>query len=85
MQIAITIAFSALLLALVFAVARLILGPKPANMIVALDLIASIVMGYILIYALLVDKAVYVDIAVIISLISFMGTVAISNYLNQKT
>ncbi len=85
MQIAITIAFSALLLALVFAVARLIRGPKPANMIVALDLIASIVMGYILIYSLLVDKAIYIDIAIIISLISFMGTVAISIYLKQKT
>jgi multicomponent Na+:H+ antiporter subunit F len=84
MQIAITIAFSALLLALVFAVVRLIRGPKHANMIVALDLIASIVMGSILIYSLLVDKAVYVDIAIIISLVSFMGTVAISIYLKQK-
>ncbi len=85
MQIAITIAFSALLLALILAVARLIRGPKHENMIVALDLIASIVMGFILIYSLLVDKAVYVDIAIIISLVSFMGTIAISIYLKQKT
>ncbi len=82
---AIIIAFSALLLALVFAVIRLIRGPKSANMIVALDLIASIVMGYILLYTVLTDKIIYFDIAIIISLISFMGTVAISIYLKQKT
>ena len=84
-QIAIVIAFSALLLALVLAVIRLIHGPKHANMIVALDLIASIVMGYILLYTVLTNKVVYFDIAIIISLISFMGTVAISIYLKQKT
>ncbi len=82
---AIIIAFSALLLAMVFAVIRLIRGPKSANMIVALDLIASIVMGYILLYTVLTDKIIYFDIAIIISLISFMGTVAISIYLKQKT
>lgn len=85
MQIAILIAFGALLLALAFAVIRLIRGPKSANMIVALDLIASIVMGTILVYTLAVDKSVYFDIAIVISMISFMGTVAISIYLKQKS
>jgi multicomponent Na+:H+ antiporter subunit F len=84
-QIALIIAFIFLLLALVLAVIRLIRGPEPANMIVALDLIASIVMAYILIYTLFVNKAIYFDVAIIISLISFMGTVAISNYLKQKS
>lgn len=84
-QIAVIIAFGFLLLALVLAVIRLIQGPEPANMIVALDLIASIAMGYILIYTLFVDKAIYFDVAIIISLISFMGTVAISIYLKQKS
>ena len=84
-QTAIIIAFVFLLLALVFAVIRLIRGPEPANMIVALDLIASIAMAYILIYTLFVDKAIYFDVAIIISLISFMGTVAISIYLKQKS
>lgn len=84
-QIALIIAFIFLLLALVLAVIRLIRGPEPANMIVALDLIASIAMAYILIYTLFVNKAIYFDVAIIISLISFIGTVAISNYLKQKS
>lgn len=76
--------FAALLAALVLALIRLIRGREPGNMIIALDLIASIVMGYILVYSIWVNKGIYFDIAIVISLISFMGTVAISNYLKEN-
>jgi multicomponent Na+:H+ antiporter subunit F len=83
-QILMIISFGALLAAMVLALIRLIRGPQSADMIIALDLIASVVMGYILLYAILSNKMVYFDIAIVISLISFMGTVAISIYLKQK-
>jgi multicomponent Na+:H+ antiporter subunit F len=83
-QILMIISFGALLAAMVLALIRLIRGPQSADMIIALDLIASIVMGYILLYAILADKMIYFDIAIVISLISFMGTVAISIYLKQN-
>jgi len=76
--------FAALLTALVLALIRLIRGPETGSMIIAMDLIASIVMGYILLYSVVVNKVLYFDIAIVISLISFMGTVAISIYLKQK-
>lgn len=76
--------FGALLAALVIALIRLIRGRETGNMIIALDLIASIVMGYILVYAVWVNKIIYFDIAIVIALISFMGTVAISNYLKEN-
>lgn len=83
-QILMIISFGALLAAMVLALIRLIRGPQSADMIIALDLIASVVMGYILLYAILSNKMIYFDIAIVISLISFMGTVAISIYLKQK-
>ena len=76
--------FSALLAALVLSLIRLIRGPEQASMIIALDLIASIVMGTILLFAVLTGKNMYFDVAIVISLISFMGTLAISNYLKDK-
>jgi len=76
--------FTALLTALVLALIRLIRGPETGSMIIAMDLIASIVMGYILLYSVVVNKVLYFDIAIVISLISFMGTVAISIYLKQN-
>lgn len=78
------ICYSLLLAALVLAFVRLIKGPSVNDRIAAMDLIASVVMGFILVYSVLVNNAVYFDAAMIISLISFIGTIAISTYLKQK-
>jgi len=78
------IAFAFLLIALVLAFLRLVRGPTVNDRIVAMDLTASIIMGFILLYSVLIRKAFYFDIAIVISLISFMGTVAISTYLKLK-
>ena len=85
LQISIYIAFSLLLMAFVFALLRLFSGPSSSDQIVALDLIASIVMGFILLYSLLVEREIYFDIAIIIAMISFLGTIAISIYLKRKS
>jgi multicomponent Na+:H+ antiporter subunit F len=85
LQISIYIAFGLLLLAFVFALLRLFLGSSSSDQIVALDLIASIVMGFILLYSLLVEREIYFDIAIIIAMISFLGTIAISIYLKRKS
>lgn len=80
------IGFAFLLVALLMAFARLVKGPSINDRIAAMDLIASIVMGFILIYSILIQKDFYLDIAIVISLISFVGTVSISTYLklNKK-
>lgn len=77
-------AFVLLMLALLGALVRLVIGPGVRERVVALDLIASITMGFILVYSIQVRQAFYLDIAIIIALISFMGTIAISTYLKQK-
>ncbi|HUI33803.1 MAG: monovalent cation/H+ antiporter complex subunit F [Dysgonamonadaceae bacterium] len=73
-----------LLIAFALAFARIVKGPTPRDRIVALDLIASITMGFILVYSVVINKAMYFDIVIVISLISFIGTVAMSTYLKQK-
>lgn len=78
------LSFSALLLALVFTLVRLLRGPSSSDRIISLDLVASVVMGFTLLYSVLVNKGIYFDIAIVISLISFIGTISISIYLKQK-
>jgi len=80
----IILSFSALLMALLITLYRLMRGPSSSDRIIALDLVASVVMGFILLYSVLVSKEIYVDIAIVISLISFMGTISISIYLRHK-
>ena len=73
-----------LLIALLVTFIRLVKGPSINDRIAAMDLIASIVIGFILVYGLLIKNDLYIDIAIVISLISFVGTVAISTYLKQS-
>jgi len=80
----ISISFLLLLAALVVAVIRLLIGPSVNDRIAAMDVIASIIMAFIIVYSIFINNAMYFDIPVIISLISFIGTVAISTYLKQK-
>jgi len=78
------IAFSMLLAALVLAFARLLKGPSINDRIAAMDLIATVVMCFVLVYSVMINKEIYFDIPVIISLISFIGTVAVSTYLKHR-
>lgn len=76
--------FAILLAALAISLFRLYKGPTISDRIAAMDLIASITMGFILVYSVTIKEPMYFDIVIIISLISFISTVAISTYLNQK-
>lgn len=84
LNIVLLISFALLLIALGISLLRLIKGPTISDRIVAMDLISSITMGFILVYSVLINESMYFDIVIIISLISFISTVAISTYLNQK-
>lgn len=83
-DIVLYIAFAFLMLAMILTLVRLLKGPSVNDRIAAMDLISSIIMGVILVYAVLIRNAVYFDVPLIISLISFIGTVAVSTYLKQK-
>lgn len=78
------IAFGVLVVAIALAVARLIIGPSLPDRIVALDLIASLSIGIILTLVMFSGESVYLDIAIFIALIVFIGTVAISKYLKRR-
>jgi multicomponent Na+:H+ antiporter subunit F len=83
-NISLLASFTMLLAALGLTFLRLVKGPTTNDRIVAMDLIASITMGSILVYSVYIDKTIYFDVAIILSLISFMGTVAISTYISKK-
>lgn len=77
------IAFIILIVAYFLAFLRLLRGPSLPDRVVSLDLIVSLTMGIILIISILSEHKVFVDIVMIISLVMFLGTVAIALYLNK--
>jgi multicomponent Na+:H+ antiporter subunit F len=78
------VSFSFLLAALVLAFIRLLKGPSINDRVAAMDVIAVVVMAFIVVYSVLIDNDIYLDLPVIISLISFIGTVAVSTYLKHR-
>lgn len=73
----------ALGVALVLVLIRLIRGPSLADRVVALDLFATLFIGISAVYAVATDRSAYLDIAVILALIAFLGTVAFAYYLQR--
>jgi multicomponent Na+:H+ antiporter subunit F len=73
-----------LALGLILALARLIRGPSLASRVVSFDLLTTIGIGLIAVYAVMTDQPVFLDIAVVLALISFLGTIAFAFYLERS-
>lgn len=63
---------------------RFLMGPKMVDRIIALDLIITTGIGVISAYSILFDQPALLDVALILALIAFLGTVAFTYYIQQK-
>mgnify|MGYP000983905337 CR=1 FL=1 len=64
---------------------RLFKGPTIVDRVIALDLLITIGIGMITVYSISTEEAVFTDIAMILALIAFLGTIAFSFYLRRKS
>lgn len=69
---------------LLLAVVRLARGPRLADRVVALDLMATISVAMAGVYAIGHDQTVFLDVAIVLALISFVGTVGFAVYMSLK-
>jgi multicomponent Na+:H+ antiporter subunit F len=77
--------FILLSIGLFLAFARLAKGPSVPDRVVALDLIGVLAVGMIAVYAVATHQPVFMDVAVVMALIAFLGTVAFARYLEKRT
>jgi multicomponent Na+:H+ antiporter subunit F len=73
-----------LALALVLGFVRLLRGPSLPDRVVAFDLLATVGVGISAVYSMAYDQPVFLDVAVVIALISFVGTVAFARYIEER-
>jgi multicomponent Na+:H+ antiporter subunit F len=78
------ISLSMMAVAIMLAVIRLIRGPSLPDRVVALDLISILAAGITAIYAIASGQAVFLDVATILALVSFLGTVAFARYVEKQ-
>lgn len=63
---------------------RLVRGPYLPDRVVALDLISVLAMGFIIVYAVRFNQPNFLDVAIVLALITFLGTVAFAYYLELR-
>jgi multicomponent Na+:H+ antiporter subunit F len=73
-----------LMLSVVLVFIRFFKGPALPDRVVALDLIITIGIGIIGVYSIVSEQSTFLDIATILALIAFLGTVAFSYYLEKR-
>ncbi len=70
-------------LAIVFAVLRLIMGHTVVDRIAAVDLLTVISISMIALYAHIAGRFVYLDVALVYGVLSFLAVVATARYLER--
>jgi multicomponent Na+:H+ antiporter subunit F len=80
----IEITFILLLVSMVIAFVRLVRGPSMPDRIVALDLLTLPAVGVIALFAIREDQPVFLDAAIALALVAFLGTVAYARFLERR-
>ena len=70
--------------AFLLAFLRLLRGPALPDRVVALDLMATIGIGFIAAYAVVTNQRVFLDVATVVALLAFLATVAFAFYIRRK-
>lgn len=73
-----------LMISIVLVFVRFVIGPKLSDRVISLDLLITIGIGIIAVYSIISEQPTFLDIAMILALIAFLGTVAFSYYLEKR-
>ena len=80
LYLATALAGAAFLLALL----RFALGPTAADRVVAFDVLTIVAITLIALAALVEGRGIYLDVALVYALLSFLGVIAVARYLEGR-
>ncbi len=80
-QMTLTVAMAALSLCLLLTAVRFAIGPTLTDRITAFDLIVANVIGIIAIYTEFTNNEDFIDVAIILSVFGFLGSVTFAYYI----
>jgi multicomponent Na+:H+ antiporter subunit F len=83
-SISLTISIAILCICLILTLVRFIKGPSLPDRVVALDVFAANVLAVLALYSALVGVEVFLDIALALSLIAFVGSMSFAYYLVRE-
>lgn len=71
----------AILVLVVICLIRLVLGPTIPDRMVALDVMNTLVVGLLVVVGVAIDRFIYVDVAIVYALLSFVSTLYLAKFI----
>ncbi|MEC1178034.1 Na(+)/H(+) antiporter subunit F1 [Metasolibacillus meyeri] len=71
------------MLSMILVIYRLIKGPNPSDRVVALDSIGVSLIALIGMFSIMVETSFYLEIILLLAILSFIGTVAFSKFIEK--
>jgi multicomponent Na+:H+ antiporter subunit F len=71
-------------LALLLTFARLLRGPSLPDRVIALDMLATLSIGVVAVYALFTGQPALLDVAILLALLVFVGTVGFAYFIERR-
>lgn len=84
LTIATNITFVILSATLILAFYRILKGPSLPDRVIAIDILAYVVIGFIATFCVAVNQPIYLDIALVLALIAFLSTIAFARYISNR-
>jgi multicomponent Na+:H+ antiporter subunit F len=82
-EIAVSVTLAMLTVAALLAFVRVLRGPTLPDRVVAMDLVGVLIVGLIVVYTAASGTKAFLDVAMVIALVSFVGTVAYARYIER--
>lgn len=68
---------------IILCIVRMIIGPTAADRAIAMDTATTVSVALLVLLGFVFDRYVYLDVALVYSIISFVGLIAIARYLEK--
>ena len=79
-----TVAMAVICLSFLLTVLRVLLGPTLPDRVLGLDMLVSLAIGFMALFAIRTGYALYIDIAIALGLVGFLATVAFARFIIAK-
>jgi multicomponent Na+:H+ antiporter subunit F len=80
-QMAARFSMAVVVLSMALVFIRMVMGPRSADRVVALDLIAVLIVAFLAVFTVHEGNTSFLDVAIAYALVAFLGTVALARYL----
>ena len=70
-------------LAMILIIYRLVKGPNPSDRVIALDTIGICLISLVGLFSIIVETSFFLEIILLLAILSFIGTVAFSKFIEK--